>query len=263
MGRVRHAEVLVTLAREIRRGARIVTFGALTGGMLPGLVVHQRLARDRRSARRRWVGAWSAAMLRTFGVSALVRGALPAAGRGHLVVANHRSTADILVLLHTFGGLVVSRGDLARWPLVGLAARAAGTLFVDRSDAGSGATAVRTIRSRLSQGETVIVFPEGTTFPDDTVRPFHAGAFLAVARTDADVVPVGIAYEAGSGAAFVGETFTAHLARMAAAKPSRLALCIGGAIEGEGAKAASLRDRAQAAVQELVVEARRAVDARE
>ncbi len=252
------------VSKEVRRAARIAGFGALTGAMLPGLVAHQRIAAEaqRDAIRRRWVAIWADTLLRIFGVSAIVRsgaeGAAP--GRGRLVVANHRSTADVLLLLRTFGGRMVSRADLSRWPLVGAAARAAGTLFVDRANAASGATAVRSIRSRLVAGDTVIVFPEGTTFPDDEVRPFHAGAFVAAARSDADIMPVGLAYQSGSGAAFVGETFTAHLARMAAASPSRVALCVGDAAPSGSSKASELRDAAHAQVQRLVDEARRLVD---
>jgi 1-acyl-sn-glycerol-3-phosphate acyltransferase len=107
----------------------------------------------------------------------------------------------------------------------------------------------------------VIVFPEGTTFPDDEVRPFRAGAFVAALRSGADVVPVGLAYAHGSGAAFVNESFPAHLARVAAAKPSRVAVCVGQPIAiGEKARAAPVRDAAQAEVQRLVLEARRVVD---
>jgi 1-acyl-sn-glycerol-3-phosphate acyltransferase len=196
-----------------------------------------------------------------FGVRVLARGAPPTRRRGHLVVANHRSTADILVLLRAFGGHMVSRSDLAGWPLVGIAARAVGTVFVDRSDAASGASAVRAIRSRLAAGSTVIVFPEGTTFPDDEVRTFHAGAFVAALRSGADIVPVGLAYGTGSGAAFVNESFPAHLARMAAARPSDVVMCIGEPLAiPENARAAHLRDQAHAAVQRLVHEARRVVD---
>jgi 1-acyl-sn-glycerol-3-phosphate acyltransferase len=255
-----------TLAREVRRAARIAGFGALTGAMLPGLIAHQRVtAEEQRDAvRRRWVGVWADALLRIFGVSAIVQAGteVGTARRGRLVVANHRSTADVLLLLRTFGGRMVSRADLSGWPLVGAAARAAGTLFVDRANAASGATAVRSIRSRLVAGDTVIVFPEGTTFPDDEVRPFHAGAFVAAARSDADIVSVGLAYETGSGAAFVGETFPAHLARMAAASPSRVALCVGEPVPSGSSKASALRDAAQAEVQRLVDEARRLVDER-
>jgi 1-acyl-sn-glycerol-3-phosphate acyltransferase len=255
---------VVRAGREARRVARIAGFGALTSAMLPGLLAHQRLARpaERQRVRDRWVQAWSSALLGAFGVRVTTLGTLPPGrDRGHLVVANHRSTADILVLLREFGGQMVSRADLAGWPLVGAAARAVGTVFVDRSDAFSGANAVRAIRSRLSAGGTVIVFPEGTTFPDDEVRPFHAGAFLGALRSGADVLPVGIAYGKGSGAAFVNESFPAHLARMAAANPSRVVLRVGEPIQvPERARAVALSDVAHAEVQRLVHEARASVD---
>jgi 1-acyl-sn-glycerol-3-phosphate acyltransferase len=232
--------------------------------MLPAFLGHQRLARAqaRGAVRERWVAAWSGALLTLFGIRVLAKWMPPLEhGRGHLVVSNHRSTADILLLLRSFGGHMVSRADLARWPLVGVAARAVGTVFVDRADAVSGANAVRTIRSLLSRGSTVIVFPEGTTFPDDRVRPFHAGAFVAALRSGAAVVPVGIAYQTGSGAAFVNETFGAHLARMAAATPSRVAMCVGEPIAvADDARASDLRTRAHAAVERLVGDARRLVD---
>jgi 1-acyl-sn-glycerol-3-phosphate acyltransferase len=240
-----------------------VGFGALTGAMLPAFLAHERLSHpgDRDHVRERWVAAWCGALLRLFGVRVLTRGAVPLSGRGHLVVANHRSTADILVLLRAFGGHMVSRADLAQWPLVGVAARAVGTVFVDRADAASGANAVRAIRDRLAEGRTVIVFPEGTTFPDDEVRPFHAGAFVAALRSGADVVPVGLAYGTGSGAAFVNESFPAHLARMSEARPSDVVLSVGEPIVvRERARASELRDRAHAEVQRLVGEARRLVD---
>jgi 1-acyl-sn-glycerol-3-phosphate acyltransferase len=254
---------MVNPRTELRRAARIAGFGAVTSAMLPLFLAHEGLSRprDRGRVRERWVGAWCAALLGLFGVRVTMRGALPARGRGHLIVANHRSTADILLLLRAFGGYMVSRSDLARWPLVGVAARAVGTVFVDRSDAVSGANAVRAIRDRLAARDTVIVFPEGTTFPDDDVRPFRAGAFVAALRSGADVVPVGLAYARGSGAQFVNESFPAHLARMAAARPSRVAMCVGAPIAiAEKARAAPIRDQAQAEVQRLVHEARGLVD---
>ncbi len=261
------------MIRELRRAARITWFGACTAAMLPAFLTHQRIAAgsQRDIVRERWVAAWSGVLLGTFGVRVLTR--FPGAGprptrlpslprdRGHLVVADHRSTADILVLLRSFGGHMVSRADLARWPLLGRAARSVGTVFVDRSDAVSGASAVRAMRTLLSRGSTVIVFPEGTTFTDDVVRPFQSGAFVAALRSGADVVPVGLAYATGSGAAFVNETFGAHLARMAAAPPSDMALCVGEPIViGQNARAADLRDQTRTAVQSLVHDARRLVD---
>jgi 1-acyl-sn-glycerol-3-phosphate acyltransferase len=256
---------MVSVRREIRRAGRIAGFGVLTSAMLPAFLAHERISReaDRDRVRERWVGAWCSGLLRLFGVRAITMGTAPPPGRGHLVVANHRSTADILVLLRTFGGHMLSRADLSRWPLVGVAARAVGTVFVDRANAASGANAVRAIRDRLAEGHTVIVFPEGTTFPDDEVRAFHSGAFVAALRSGADIVPVGLAYGTGSGAAFVNESFPAHLARMAAASPSDVVVCIGEPlVVEEKARAALLRDRAHAEVQLLVDQARGIVDHR-
>ena len=254
----------MSVRREIRRVARIAGFGALTATMLPAFLARcKTVSPDARpDLRDRWMGAWCSAMLRLFGVHVVSDSlaALPR-HRGHLIVANHRSTADILVLLRAFGGQMVSRADLARWPLVGPGARAVGTVFVDRSDAVSGANAVRTMRTLLTRGAKVIVFPEGTTFVGDEVRPFHAGAFVAALRSGADVVPVGLAYQTGSGAAFVNEPFRAHLARMAAAGASHVAMRVGDPIEiGREVRAADLRDRAHAQVQRLVTEARNAAD---
>ena len=156
---------------------------------------------------------------------------------------------------------MVSRADLAGWPLVGVAARSVGTVFVDRSDVVSGANTVRAIRNRLRAGDSIIVFPEGTTFAGDEVRPFRAGAFVSALHSGADVVPVGIAYAHNSEAAFVNETFLAHLNRMSGAAPSSVAMCVGDRIPVEpGAHAAQLRDRAQEEVARLVTEARRLVD---
>ncbi len=255
------------IANKARSAARIAAFGAVTGAMLPAFVARQALATSAGrgegadAARDAWVGAWSSALLRVFGVDVAVRGNPPPRGRGHLVVANHRSTADVLALLRAFGGRMVSRADLARWPLVGAAARAVGTVFVDRADAASGAGAVRAMRTHLAAGSTVIVFPEGTTFPGDDVRPFHPGAFVATLRSGADIIPVGLAYETGSGAAFVKESFPAHLARMAAARPSRAVMCIGAPIAcDERARTTHLVTAAHAEVQRLVREARLVVD---
>jgi 1-acyl-sn-glycerol-3-phosphate acyltransferase len=270
MGGVRDEETLVmpplvNVRRELRRARRIAGFGAITSAMLPLFLAHEAVTQTgyRARVREAWVGTWCSALLGLFGVHVLARGAMPARGRGHLIVSNHRSTADILVLLRAFGGCMVSRSDLARWPLVGVAARSVGTLFVDRTDVISGANAVRAIRDRLRAGDAVIVFPEGTTFPDDEVRPFRAGAFVAALRSDADVVPVGLAYARGSGAAFVNESFPAHLARMAAAAPSTVAMCVGEPIAVAGDfRAGHLRDLTQEAVVRLVGDARRLVDGR-
>jgi 1-acyl-sn-glycerol-3-phosphate acyltransferase len=115
--------VIAAMPAPVRRAVRAGGFVAVTAGMLPPFVARLAAAKgeDRRLVRDRWVRTWSRALLSLFSVSVEVRGlgALggESAGRGRLVVANHRSTIDVAVLLHTFGGRMVSRADLSRWPV--------------------------------------------------------------------------------------------------------------------------------------------------
>jgi len=248
-----------------RRLVRAGGFAGLTAAMLPPFLARVAVAgAGRQAVRDRWVRRWSDALLTLFAVRVEVHGRSGqpppplAAGSARLVVANHRSTIDVAVLLGTFGGRMVSRADLSGWPIVGAAARAVGTIFVDRASATSGASTIRAIRDTLRERDTVCMFPEGTTFEGDLVRPFHAGAFVATLRTGAVIVPVGLAYAPGSGASFVGEPFLAHLSRMAGADPTRVVVCVGAPFEvPRGARGAELGERARAEVQACVDEARR------
>lgn len=250
-------------ARERGRQAlRAGGFVAATAAMLPAYLAHLRRAAepDRDRVRDLWVRRWASALLTLFSVDVAIRGTVPPptrrGDRGRLIVANHRSAIDVGVVLATFGGTMVSRADLADWPLVGPAARSVGTVFVDRSSAKSGVATIRAIQKHLEDGQTITLFPEGTTFAGDEVRPFHGGAFIAAARAGAEVLPVGLAYPASSGAAFVDETFLAHLGRMARSEATRMALAVGAPIDAEGLRAAEVTARAHAAVERLVEEAR-------
>lgn len=152
---------------------------------------------------------------------------------------------------------MVSRADLASWPVVGAAARAVGTVFVDRSSAKSGAATIRSIQKHLEDGQTINLFPEGTTFDGDEVRPFHGGAFVSAVRAEAEILPVGLAYPRASGAAFVNETFPAHLARMAKSGPTRMVVAVGTPfVARKSERAADVTKRARAEVQAMVTRAR-------
>lgn len=257
------------VSSRLRQAARTGGFVVTTAAMLPAYLADaSRFTGARRDdVRERWVKRWARALLALFAVEAEIVGALPPPTKrgtpGRLVVANHRSAIDIGVLLATFGGRMVSRADLSTWPLVGAAARSVGTVFVDRASTRSGAATIRAIQRELEDGQTVSIFPEGTTFEGDTIRPLHGGAFIAAARAGAEVLPVGLAYPKDSGAAFVNETFLSHLGRMAASTATRMVVAVGAPIptradgNGKPARAADVTARAQDALTRLVEDARR------
>ena len=184
--------------RSARVGVRALGLASVIGGECGALWLEARLRDVTFERQDAYVRSWSRRMLAVIGVRVLDDPDLaslpvvPPAGR--LLVSNHRSMLDILVLLSRFGGHILSKDDLQRWPLIDRLAAVAGTLYVDRSSSASGAASIRKVGDRLAHGRVVTVFAEGTTYPGDEVRPFLGGAFLAVTRTGGEVLPVGLAY---------------------------------------------------------------------
>lgn len=206
---------------QVRKAGRAAGFAAITfvGGTSAALGLWASPDNKKPAVRDLVTAEWSKGLLRLFGVEIVLNGAppgVPGVGRGHgrVIVSNHRSIIDIAILLSTFGGAVLSRAELAHWPIVGSAARAAGTIFVDRGDKAGGQQAISAMVDRLLQHDTICVFPEGTTYVDDEVRPFKPGAFVAAERANVPVVPVGLVYP-DEAAGYGGETFVEHLARLA------------------------------------------------
>ena len=135
-----------------------------------------------------------------------------------LFVANHISWSDIPLL----GGLIpvrfLSKAEVANWPVIGWLARQAGTLFIRRG--GGQARRVKTeIHARLSGGESVVVFPEGTTSTGITVLPMHGLLLGAAKEARVPVQPVSLGYRRqrrpDALAPFVGDdAFHSHLIRL-------------------------------------------------
>lgn len=197
-------------------------------------------------------------VLRLFGTDLVVQGSIGSIG-GALVVANHQSALDIGVMLALSRGVLVSRHDVAGWPLLGRLAKHGNTIFVDREDRRSGASAIREIRRRIKEGHVVVAFPEGGTFPGDSVHEFHPGAFAAVGSLAVPVIPVGLAY--APAVHYGKESFAEHMSKVAARRRTRIAVCFGARLPDEP-DARVMARAAHAEVERLVLEARRALDAR-
>ncbi len=250
----------------LRFPLRTAGFVGLTFGMYGLLEVETVVSprEDREAVLYKWIERYGRSLLELYGAEVDARGphvgegrrypGADARGRGRVFVMNHRSGLDIPVCLAFVEATIVSRADLARWPVIGMAARRVGTLFVDRSDKQSGAAVIAAMRGAIERGRGVLVYPEGTTFAGDEVRPFRNGAFLAAESTGAEIVPMGIVY-GGSGASYVDEPFAAHMKRVASTRRTRVALEVGEPIPSSGSMDA-IRERAHAAVQELVHRAR-------
>lgn len=198
-------------------------------------------------------------VLRLFGTELRVSGALESE-RGALVVANHQSALDIGVMLSLSRGVLVSRHDVAEWPLLGRMAKHGDTIFVDRDDRRSGVAALREIRRRVKEGRVVVAFPEGGTFPGDSVHEFHPGTFAAVRSLAAPIIPVGLAYSPA--VPYGKESFAEHMSKVAARPETHIAVQIGDPLP-DASDARATAEAARTEVERLVSAARTLLDAAE
>jgi 1-acyl-sn-glycerol-3-phosphate acyltransferase len=115
-------------------------------------------------------------------------------GIGYLVCCNHVSFADIFFLNHIIPSRFIAKKEIASWPVMGLIAKAVGTLFIDRSRKRAVLEIANVMAGALSEGRNVLFFPEGTTSNGLQLLPFHANLFAAATETGAPVLPITIRY---------------------------------------------------------------------
>ena len=139
-----------------------------------------------RHARIQW---WSAKLLRLIGITLHARGT-PRPG-AKLVVSNHVSWLDIAAIHAVIPEAhFVSKADVRQWPLIGRLVAGAGTLFIEREKKRDALRVVHQMADALKAGDTVAVFPEGTTGDGRTLLPFHANLLHAAVTTATPVQPV-------------------------------------------------------------------------
>lgn len=139
------------------------------------------------------VREWSRRMLGILGVVLEVRGEVHDRGP-LLVVSNHISWLDILVMNACQPARFVSKADAGHWPVLGALIRGAGTLFIERENRRDAMRVVHLMAERLVDRDIVAVFPEGTTGDGRGVLPFHANLLQAAISTGAPVLPVALGY---------------------------------------------------------------------
>jgi 1-acyl-sn-glycerol-3-phosphate acyltransferase len=156
------------------------------------------------------VRQWAQQMLAAMGLSLRTSGPQRVSGPV-LLVCNHISWIDILALMATGSCRFVSKAQIHRWPVVGTLAAGADTLFIERESSRDAMRVMHRMAQALQEGDTVAVFPEGTTSTGESVMPFHANLFQAAVASQAPVQPIALAYFDGDGThcsskvAFVGD----------------------------------------------------------
>lgn len=142
--------------------------------------------------RRRLVSLCARLSLRSAGVATNVRGLNKMPPGDCIVVANHASYVDG-VILHGYLPAKFSyviKGEMQNFPIVGFLLRRVGSRFVERFEASGSARDARQLLRAASAGESLALFPEGTFIKEPGLGRFRSGAFAAAIKAGVPVVPV-------------------------------------------------------------------------
>jgi len=204
--------------------------------------VFPRLSIEQREMR---VQAWSLQFLALWGIHLRVLGQPVVAGPA-LLVANHISWLDILVIHAARYCRFVSKSDIRDWPMLGLLATGSGTLYIERSRRKDALRMVRDMAQAMQDGDVLAVFPEGTTSDGLSLLPFHANLIESAIAAQAPVQPLALRFvDARSGEptlapCYIGDdTLIASVWRTLKAPPIVAVVHFGQPQEAEG------RDRRQ------------------
>ena len=192
--------ILALPAGRVRKRSLLVSATSLTGRLVLLVLGVRVTARRRRQRRAR-------------------------ARKNYLVLANHLTYVDIMVIASVLPGVFITSVELRRTFPLGLLARFGGSLFVERRSPAGLKREISEITGVLREGTTVILFPEGTTSNGDTVRPFKNPLLTAALATGTTILPVCIRYLRINGQPvdhrnrdmlyyYGGTTFFEHLPRL-------------------------------------------------
>ena len=145
------------------------------------LGVLQRVALCRAVARFFWRGA-----IKIVGIELVVRGA-PCKDSPVLFIANHASYLDILVIGALVEAAFVAKSEVRQWPGIGFMAKLGRTVFIERRPRRSKDQKEQMLDRLMAIGESLVLFPEGTSNDGNRVLPFKSALF-SVAET---ILPTG------------------------------------------------------------------------
>jgi 1-acyl-sn-glycerol-3-phosphate acyltransferase len=170
-----------------------VFYAILLAGRLPA-----RLAGSADAWTQGVFSAWARTVLRILGLRLRVRGTPPVPP--FMLVSNHLSYIDVLVLAAIARPVFIARSDVSRWPLVGRLAASVATIFVDRGLKRDLPRVAAAIEDRLGRGLGVVLFAEGTSTDGADVLPFKPSLLAPASRTGRPTHYASLSYEASDDA---------------------------------------------------------------
>lgn len=184
------------MLRPLRRGASISSILAkhISSGLLIDSLSRNEIKKRDVFIRRTSKGAQKA--LKTLGVSVEHEGLenIEKLQKNPLIISNHLSYIDILLISSTIPTAFVTSNDLRETKFLGRVAKLGGSFFVERRHQMSMRSEIDRISDELRRGLSITVFPEATTGDGSKIKPFKRSLFAAAQQAEIEILPICINY---------------------------------------------------------------------
>lgn len=127
-----------------------------------------------------------------------------------LLILNHRSYFDPVVILKNILCFPVGKEEVASWPVIGPVCKSTGVIFVKRERKESRKETLNKISNVLENGYSILIAPEGTTHSEDTTIEFRPGSFVKAVNLNIPVLPIAIDYKNKADFWVGNDTFVPH-----------------------------------------------------
>ncbi|MCB1510837.1 MAG: 1-acyl-sn-glycerol-3-phosphate acyltransferase [Hyphomicrobiaceae bacterium] len=169
-------------ANAARATIILAVFAALT---LPLMPVQWALLRISSRAARRFPHWYHKRVCRLLGIRLHIKGEIPP-DTPVLIVSNHVSWLDIPVLSAAAPVSFIAKREVGQWPFVSSLAKLQRTIFIDRARRSDVPKVAAEMQSRLQQGDTLVLFAEGTSSDGNRVLPFKSSLLAIAAAGNAE-----------------------------------------------------------------------------
>ncbi len=113
---------------------------------------------------------------------------------GYVIISNHVSYVDGIILGSLFPVVFVSKKEVKSWPVIGQWTTLCGTIYINRQRKELVPLLIEEISTKLTQEANVLLFPEGTSTNGEQMLPFQTAPLAAPLRKRAIIVPVTLTY---------------------------------------------------------------------
>lgn len=213
------------MTNQLRGVFRLLFFAFAVSWLIVRIVALSLLKGENPTRSIRMRQRWSRWFLPAIGVRIRTQGAPP--NLPCIVMCNHRSYLDPVVLVCDVFGMPVSKAEVAGWPVIGYGARVSGTLFLRRESHTSRKMVLSAIAEKVREGFPVILFPEGTTHDKPHTTPLKRGGFQLAAEHGIPIVPAAIEYGSTADYWIGNDTFLPHFIRRFGQKNMQVAIRYG------------------------------------